>query len=474
MDASRIEQLLAVNAADKETQEARVAAMHGKKIVFITCPYSTVNMGYQRARDMGVEVWALGNADTQFKKDFLAAHDSHKFIDADILTDDAKACKNALDAIKATGVEFDGVFTMHEIAVPLMCELTDALNFHGNSLKAAENARNKALAREICEKNGLNSPSYAYIRSPQDIEAACEKVGFPMVVKPSSGAGSFGVVRADKVEDVAKTYQEIVDEMNKQKLLNWNPGCEEVTIMVEQYLDGPEYDVDCLFWEGECKFISVSDNWPTHEPYFLETGSNCPSTTSEDKQAELKKYVIDVVKALGFKQGAFHVECKYCSNGPQLIEVNPRMGGGSVHEFNLDVYGVSLYDNFLLAAAGIPINPPRAEKPLVCTGDYSLNAPITGTLKCAQFLKHLEGHKSVVWARALKKEGEFVKGVDQGLPDWIGEIRVNADSLEEVVETLNEIVEEIKFDIVPEADEKTAQKVESITEETAQIDITVG
>jgi hypothetical protein len=35
-------------------------------------------------------------------------------------------------------------------------------------------------------------------------------------------------------------------------------------------------------------------------------------------------------QALGFHMGVFHVEAKYTSRGPRLIEVNARMGGGPV------------------------------------------------------------------------------------------------------------------------------------------------
>ncbi len=36
------------------------------------------------------------------------------------------------------------------------------------------------------------------------------------------------------------------------------------------------------------------------------------------------------LQALGFQLGVFHVEAKYTSRGPRLIEVNARMGGGPV------------------------------------------------------------------------------------------------------------------------------------------------
>ncbi len=42
-----------------------------------------------------------------------------------------------------------------------------------------------------------------------------------------------------------------------------------------------------------------------------------------------------LVQALGFKMGVFHVESKYTTRGPRLIEVNCRMGGGPVRDTNL-------------------------------------------------------------------------------------------------------------------------------------------
>ena len=43
--------------------------------------------------------------------------------------------------------------------------------------------------------------------------------------------------------------------------------------MMEQYLDGPEVDVDVVLnAEGDVVYGNVTDNWPPIEPYFNETG----------------------------------------------------------------------------------------------------------------------------------------------------------------------------------------------------------
>lgn len=54
--------------------------------------------------------------------------------------------------------------------------------------------------------------------------------------------------------------------------------------MVEEYLDGAEVDCDLVLSEGKCVYGAVTDNWPTVEPYFNETGSNSPSVLPVDQQ----------------------------------------------------------------------------------------------------------------------------------------------------------------------------------------------
>ena len=81
------------------------------------------------------------------------------------------------------------------------------------------------------------------------------------------------------------------------------------------------------------------------------------------------------------------MELKYTKQGPRLIEVNCRMGGGPVRNTNLLVWGVDLVEEHLLTCAGIPSRPPVAARPLMYIGEYSINAKKTGKLQHTDFLK---------------------------------------------------------------------------------------
>lgn len=81
-------------------------------------------------------------------------------------------------------------------------------------------------------------------------------------------------------------------------------GWMDLSIMMEEYLDGPEVDVDLVFSRKQAVFGAITDNWPTVEPYFNETGSNCPSLLSRKEQMELMSLGIQSVQCMEFDAGA--------------------------------------------------------------------------------------------------------------------------------------------------------------------------
>lgn len=54
-------------------------------------------------------------------------------------------------------------------------------------------ARDKYQTRMALERAGLNTAIAVAIWSEEDCEKAANKVGFPMIIKPTSGGGSQGM-----------------------------------------------------------------------------------------------------------------------------------------------------------------------------------------------------------------------------------------------------------------------------------------
>eukprot|EP00122_Pirum_gemmata_P008669 Pgem_evm1s7998 len=329
------------------------------------------------------------------------------------------------------------------------------MNLPGNTEKAYCNARDKRLAREVCYEHGIPTPKFGRIDKESDVEKIVEHVGLPLVLKPSAGAASQGVYKCYTKEDVHKYYKEIKGELTSNQTFSWNPGC-EVIVLVEEYIDGDEFDVDLLLWDGDLVWCNIIDNWPTMEPTFLETGSNSPSIFTLKEQIQLRNYATACVKALGFTQGAFHVECKYSRKSfrlskdkdgeelgqPLLIEVNPRMGGGQVHMFHKEVTGVDVFDNYLMTACGIPINPPRAAKPLCAISDYEISSEVSGVMVNNKWLDHVLEHDYYYNHKYYAKVGKKIKGTDNGIPEWVGRITVKCSTPQKSINAIKTLISE--------------------------------
>jgi len=203
----------------------------------------------------------------------------------------------AIKTVKNELGELDGITTFCEMAVPLSSRLAEVLGLPHNSVEAVDNARDKHATRSVMEKAGLPTPLHYRIEQPEDVEKAGAHVGFPAVIKPVAGAASIGVIRVNDLEHLKAAYARVMSDMSKARivagaLVEGVEGGEagnaggwiKTVLMLEEYLDGDEVDCDLIFDGGQPRYGAITDNWPTVEPYFNETGSNCPSILPREKQ----------------------------------------------------------------------------------------------------------------------------------------------------------------------------------------------
>jgi carnosine synthase len=481
-----------VSSRSLEGRRLRRHVLRGAVIVFITAGYSGKRFIFEKAKELGVRSVIVDGPDS-WSKSLVSEGIIENFISLD-MSDAETVFDRALVAIqklrKDLG-ELDGIVSFSEMAMPLVSRLAEKLGLPGNPPSAVDEARDKHATRRKMAEENLPTPKNFLIESESQLKEASATVGYPAVIKPIYGAASIGVVRVDSYEDLERCYKKVTKDLSSARIVAGalQQGDEEAeeeaqdkasswirtTIMMEEYLDGPEVDVDLVMSEGEAVYGAVTDNWPTVEPYFLETGmlrcyhyilclycitvvthdewiypsgSNAPSILPTYQQRELLDLSVKTVKCLGFTNGVFHVESKYTSRGPRLIEVNCRMGGGPVRTMNMLVWGVDLVEEQLLCSAGIPSNPPVALKPLMNIAEYSVNAMKTGVLKSNDHLEKYQDDKDVLYARPLIEPGTKVVSAKDGLPTWICELMITKPTVDEAIEFVKRIEADIQDSMV--------------------------
>jgi hypothetical protein len=193
---------------------------------------------------------------------------------------------------------------------------------------------------------------------------------------------------------------------------------------------------------GECVFLSVSQNWPTAEPSFQETGLQCPPDHKPKPVGQLVELAVRTVQAFGFGQGVLHVEGKCTTKGPRIVEVNARLGGGRIHQIVEAVWEVDLIEAHLRSALGLPQQITPSRKPCCAVVNAFVYAPATGRLTALPFTDVTSEVGLGVIIDVAADVGQTVNGPDQIFSTELAEVYVGAKNLRRARSLTEEMLRE--------------------------------
>lgn len=214
-----------------------------------------------------------------------------------------------------------GIVGICSIASDLACVtvnyVADKLGLVGNSLECTQNSTNKYLMRQIFEKNGDPSPKSIVFDDQMDINSLC--LNYPLIVKPTDRSGSRGVRKLENDENLKEAISNAI-------ALSFEKKC-----VVEEFVEGDEYSVEGITYNGKHHILAITKKYTTGAPNFIETAHIEPAPL----EIGIKKRIIEVVThaldSLGIKNSASHSEIKIDRNGRiKIIEIGGRMGGDCI------------------------------------------------------------------------------------------------------------------------------------------------
>jgi hypothetical protein len=97
---------------------------------------------------------------------------------------------------------------------------------------------------------------------------------------------------------------------------------------VEEYMEGPEFSVDALVYDGEITICGFADRHIFFPPFFIEMGHTMPSSFDPAVVETLLEVFRRGVKALGITNGAAKGDIKLTPRGPMIGEIAARLSGG--------------------------------------------------------------------------------------------------------------------------------------------------
>lgn len=205
--------------------------------------------------------------------------------------------------------------------------------------------QNKDRFRNFLTQHGFNVPKAKGFASIE--EAMAEKYWYPwpVIVKPTDSAGSKGVTRVDRLEDLRPALEvAFAHSLSKR-------------VIVEEFIEkaGCSSDTDSFSVDGELKFVSFSaQRFDEHAPNpYTPSAYSWPSTMTAEQEAELTSEIQCLLKLLGMRTSIYNIETRVGTNGkPYIMEVSPRGGGNRLAEMLRFATGVDLITNAVRAAVG--------------------------------------------------------------------------------------------------------------------------
>ncbi|MCF7836925.1 ATP-grasp domain-containing protein [Candidatus Gracilibacteria bacterium] len=392
---------------------------------------------FQRLKKLGHKIICL-NKEKNWAQNYV---DEWIIADTNDFADCIREIKSFL--VEHPEIKIDGALTFWEESTLLVSKITDHFRLTGIPYAISKKVRNKFLFREFCEKNNLPTPKYAIIRKEEDLASLGSKLSFPLVMKPIYGSASAFVIKIESEAEALETYRYI------QNNITSHPDSAEwlnFEILVEEYIDGHEVDIDIILQNGKIKFHSITDNYQTNEPFFIETGGAIPSSLPEKEQAILIELAEETLEKLEIQNGIIHFEAKVNGNVAVPIEINLRMGGDDVFIFVKGVWEVDLIENAVKVATKVYIPKIHKAEPKKYIIDKFFLSNHSGILTNFEIKSALKHDKNLEGVHFFKKIGDPILVPPEGY-EYLGWLNVSGNNALKAKENLNRLEKMVNYEI---------------------------
>lgn len=278
------------------------------------------------------------------------------------------------------------VFGFTEASALIAARANEALRFPGNPHAAVAYLTDKAALRGKVNQLAGAPVRFEHCDRAAQLPAVAERVGFPCVAKPRTGAGGQDVRLLRSTTDAALLAAELAGDP---------------ALIVEEFLEGPEYSVEAHSHHGRHTVLAVARKYTTGSPGFTEVGYDIPAALDPGTESAIHELVTATLTTAGHLSGPSQTEVVVTPRGPRLIESHAHPGGDYMSDLLARATGTDLVALTVATRLGLPV--PATGTRRRHAGIRFLHLPFAGLLERVDGLDE---------ARALPG----VDGVEVGLP----------------------------------------------------------
>ena len=215
-----------------------------------------------------------------------------------------------------------------------VAEARERLGIEGMTTETVQNFRDKGRMKSLLAEAGVPCARHRTARSEDELWAAARTLGFPLVVKPPSGASAEATFRVNTPDELASKLPKVAPT-------------EEQPALVEELVEGYEHSFETVTIDGKHVWHSLTHYYPTplevlRNPW-IQWSVVLPREIDDPKYDDIRAASARTLDVLGMQTGLSHMEWFRRYDGSIAIsEVGARPPGaqfttlvGVAHEVDL-------------------------------------------------------------------------------------------------------------------------------------------
>ncbi|TIN32325.1 MAG: ATP-grasp domain-containing protein [Mesorhizobium sp.] len=225
----------------------------------------------------------------------------------------------------------------------------------GPNPASIERCCDKFTQRQHLAEAGVPIPAYRLATTAADVESSAARIGLPVILKPAVGSGSRGVRLCRDIDELAEHTANLFGGEH-----TW---VSPPRILVEEFAQGPYYGSNMM--GNEVIGIAAADFGPP--PHFVFRETIFPAQLSDYEHKRIADVSLSCLQALGLGWGPTNIEFRWTKRGPVVIEVNPRLSGGTAPQRIELAHGVDLITEHVKLVIGDKCDLRRRQAHIAAT-----------------------------------------------------------------------------------------------------------
>lgn len=344
---------------------------------------------------------------------------------------------------------FEGVFTFSESGVLAVAAVAEALGLPGIGVEAARASRNKLLMRQAHEREGAAHPSFRFVTDEASALAAADEFGYPVIVKPTLGAASNYVFRADNAAELRERYAQAAQGLTE---LSWYAMEADGLdlgphgLLVESFLDGDEFLIEALAWDDEVYLGSIVDRVTAEGDTFDDDVHHAPTALTPAQVEAVHEVVAAGARAQGLRRSVMHAEVRFHEGRPHLVEIAVRPGGGGLDHMARISAGYDPIAAVADVARGVRPQAGHYRPTGVHTAAMCLLPPASGRVEHVHVPEGMADREDLFFLKVTAKPGDLVRRPPAG-NSILGFLGVTGTSLQDAMSTAEELAAQVRADV---------------------------